>query len=110
MALATLFLQPTDTLPSVIILDEPELGLHPTAIAILAGMARQASRHCQIIMATQSQRLVDEFEADNIVVVERNAVKECSEFKKLDELELNAWLERYSLSELWEKNVIGGQP
>jgi len=110
MALTTLFLQPVETLPSVIILDEPELGLHPTAIAILAGMARQASRHCQIIMATQSQRLVDEFEADNIVVVERNDKQACSEFKKLDESALEAWLERYSLSELWEKNVLGGQP
>lgn len=110
MALTTLFLQPVETLPSVIILDEPELGLHPTAIAMLAGMVRKASQHCQIIMATQSQRLVDEFDADNIVVVERNDEKERSEFEKLDESALEAWLERYSLSELWEKNVIGGQP
>lgn len=110
MALATLLLQPHETLPSVIILDEPELGLHPSAISILAGMARQASRKCQIVMATQSQRLVDEFEAGNIVVAERNEIGNYSEFKQLEEEKLMEWLERYSLSELWEKNVLGGQP
>ncbi len=110
MALTTLLLQPKETIPSVIILDEPELGLHPTAIAILAGMVRQAARHCQIIMATQSQRLVDEFDAENIVVVERSPQKKSSVFKRLNETELALWLEQYSLSELWEKNVIGGRP
>lgn len=110
MAIATLLLQPPKTLPSVIILDEPELGLHPSALAMLAGMAKAASRHCQIILATQSPRLVDEFEPGNIIIVERNAEKQCSEYKVLDEQSLEEWLERYSLSELWEKNVIGGQP
>jgi len=110
MAMATLLLQPPETLPSVIILDEPELGLHPSAISVLAGMAKTASKHCQVIMATQSQRLVDEFEPANIVVVERNQQKKCSEFLSLEEDKLNKWLERYSLSELWEKNVLGGQP
>lgn len=61
-------------------------------------------------MATQSPRLVDEFEAENIVIVERNIINNCSEFKQLDETKLQDWLERYSLSELWEKNIIGGQP
>lgn len=84
--------------------------MHPSAISILAGMARQASRKCQIIMATQSQRLVDEFEASNIVVAERNETGNYSDFKQLDEEKLMEWLERYSLSELWEKNVLGGQP
>ena len=110
MALATLLLQPPEALPSVIILDEPELGLHPSAISILAGMVKQASRKCQVVMATQSQRLVDEFEAGNIVVAERNEAGNYSEFKQLKEEKLIEWLERYSLSELWEKNVLGGQP
>ena len=110
MAIATLLLQPPETLPAVIILDEPELGLHPSAISVLAGMARTATRNCQLIMATQSPRLVDEFEPENILIVERNSSDRRTEFKSLDEDKLTEWLERYSMSELWEKNVIGGQP
>lgn len=110
MALATLLLQPTKSIPSVIILDEPELGLHPSAISYLAGMAKTASHKCQVIIATQSPRLVDEFEPENIVVVERDLPANCSVFKSLNRDKLNEWIENYSLSELWEKNVIGGQP
>jgi len=110
MAIATLLLQPPAALPSVIILDEPELGLHPSAIAALAGMAKAASTHCQVMLATQSPRLVDEFEPGNIRIVERNIEQRCSEVKALDQQQLADWLERYSLSELWEKNVFGGQP
>ncbi|MGB0840536.1 MAG: AAA family ATPase, partial [Chitinophagales bacterium] len=110
MCLATLLLQPPETLPAVVILDEPELGLHPAAISILAGMIHTASQNCQVILATQSTRLVDEFDASNIVIVERNEQENCSEFKTLDEDKLKEWLERYSLSELWEKNVLGGRP
>jgi len=103
-------LQPPETLPSVIILDEPELGLHPSAISLLAGMTRTASKYCQVILATQSPRLVDEFDSSNIVIVERNSEKDFSEYKVLEEERLQEWLDRYSLSELWEKNVLGGQP
>ncbi|MGB1205384.1 MAG: AAA family ATPase [Chitinophagales bacterium] len=110
MCLATLLLQPPKFLPSVIILDEPELGLHPSAISVLRGMTKIASRYCQIVMATQSTRLVDEFEAKNIVVVERDDKENCSIYKTLDEEKLQTWLENYSLSELWEKNVLGRQP
>lgn len=110
MALATLLLQPPKTLPKVIILDEPELGLHPSAISILTGMVRTASQHSQILLATQSTRLIDEFETDDIVIVERSDNEKCSTYKKLDERKLSEWLERYSMSELWEKNVIGGRP
>jgi len=110
MAIATLLLQPPEILPGLIILDEPELGLHPSAISVLAGMAKIASINCQIIMATQSPRLVDEFAPENILIVERNSQKGCSEFKTLDRENLTEWLERYSMSELWEKNVLGGQP
>ncbi len=110
MALAALLLQPPKTLPKVIILDEPELGLHPSAISILAGMVRTASQHSQILLATQSTRLIDEFETNDVVIVERDEEKRCSVFKKLDASRLSEWLERYSMSELWEKNVIGGRP
>ncbi len=110
MALTTLLLQPPKTLPSVIILDEPELGLHPSAISLLAGMVKTASQNCQVILATQSTRLIDEFEADNIVIVERNEEEKSSFFTKLDSHKLEDWIERYSVSELWEKNIFGGRP
>lgn len=110
MALATLLLQPPKTLPKVIILDEPELGLHPSAISILAAMIKTASQGSQVVLATQSTRLIDEFETKDIVIVERNEKERCSTYKKLDESRLSEWLERYSMSELWEKNVIGGRP
>ena len=110
MALATLLLQPPEMLPGVIVIDEPELGLHPAAIAELAGMIRTASKYGQIIIATQSTRLIDEFDISRIVAVERDEDKHCTYFKRLDEEKLKEWIARYSLSELWEKNVLGGRP
>ncbi len=110
MALATLLLQPKELLPNVIILDEPELGLHPSAIAYLAGMIKATSMDAQIIIATQSPRLMDEFDLENIVVVERDKKSNSSTFEYKNSDDLKIWLNEYSLSELWEKNVIGGQP
>jgi len=110
MCLSTLLLQPKELIPSVIIIDEPELGLHPSAIAKLSGMIKIASKNAQIILATQSPNLVDNFDLDDIIIVERNPVDGSSNFKKLDEEKLSQWLDEYTLSELWEKNVIGGQP
>lgn len=110
MALATLLLQPPDMIPKFIVLDEPELGLHPEAISNLAGMIRSASKHAQILIATQSTRLVDEFSLENLIVLEREKVTNASVCKRFEEKELREWLDEYSLSELWEKNVIGGQP
>jgi len=110
MALASLLLQPPTILPETIVLDEPELGLHPAAIAELAGMIRTASKNARIVVATQSTRLLDEFNVGEIVVVERDEIRNCSVFKRLNETELEDWLSRYSLSELWEKNVLGGLP
>lgn len=105
IALATLFLQPN--LPRTIILDEPELGLHPFAIAKLAGMIKKASVQSQIIVATQSVNLVNEFSADDIIVADR--ADNQTVFKRQSEEELESWLEEYSIGELWEKNVIGGR-
>jgi len=110
MALAALFLQPPDMRPKVIIVDEPELGLHPSAIAALAGMVKAAAVQTQVILATQSPRLVDEFAADQVVIVERDGMKPRSVFHRLDPVGLSEWLDHYSISELWEKNVLGGQP
>lgn len=110
MALATLLLQPPELLPSLIILDEPELGLHPMALAELAGMLNIAAQKSQILLATQSPRLVDEFSAEQVVIAERDRNLNSSTFKKLNAEDLADWLDRYSLSDLWEKNVLGGQP
>lgn len=110
MALTTLLLQPPQWLPGVIVLDEPELGLHPQAVLQLASMIRMAAVHSQVVVSTQSTSLVDEFSPDDIAVVEWNAKRKSSEIKRLSAAELGDWVENYSLSELWEKNVFGGQP
>jgi predicted ATPase len=107
-ALVALLLQPAADLPNVLILDEPELGLHPHAIATIASLIKAASENTQILLATQSVTLLNEFEADHVVVVERKGRE--SIFQRKSKVELATWLEDYSLGELWEKNIIGGQP
>ena len=108
IALVVLLLLPEQDLPDVLILDEPELGLHPYAINVIGGLIRAVSTRIQVIVATQSTSLIDCFEPADIVVVERK--ERNSEFQRLDANALRQWLEDYSLSELWEKNVIGGRP
>ena len=108
VALITLLLQPAEDLPDVLILDEPELGLHPSAIDVVGGLIAAAATRIQVIAATQSVPLVDCFDPEDIVVVERP--DRASTFKRLDPAALKEWLEAYSVSELWEKNVIGGRP
>ena len=110
IALATLLLQPNKIIPNVIIIDEPELGLHPYAIDLLAEMIKDASLHTQIIIATQSSALIDNFDVDNITVIERDEDKGCTIANKLNSKGLQEWLDEYSNSELWSKNVIGGRP
>lgn len=106
IALTTLLMQPN--LPEVIIIDEPELGLHPVAINKLAGLIKKASRHSQIIISTQSVNLVNNFEAKNIITVDRQ--NSHSKFEKLDSHILEDWLSNFSLGDLWLKNLIKGQP
>lgn len=110
MALATLLLQPPKTMPSLIVIDEPELGLHPKAISLLAGLIKKASENAQIVLATQSPNLLDEFDADKVVVIERDEQQRTSVFKQLSSEQLREWVEEYTTSELWDKNVIGGRP
>ena len=106
ICLATLLLQPN--LPKTIIIDEPELGLHPVAINKLSALIKKASMTSQIIISTQSVNVVDNFEPQDILVVDRE--DNASVFRRLNEAELSDWLEDYSLGEIWEKNIIGGQP
>jgi predicted ATPase len=108
IALATLFLQPESLRPSIILVDEPELGLHPYAITMLAELAKQASTSTQVIMSTQSALLLDHFEPEEVLVAER--VNGSTSLRRLDDSRLSAWLEDYSLGQLWEKNEFGGRP
>lgn len=108
IALFAALTQPPGTRPKFITVDEPELGLHPAALSIFAGLLRSASAHSQILVATQSPALLDEFAPDEIVVAERADGE--SAFKRLDPKELEVWLEDYSLSQLYDKNVLGGRP
>lgn len=105
IALATLLMQPVP--PEVILIDEPELGLHPAAINKLAALVRVASHKSQIIVSTQSPNFVDCFEPSDLITVDREDAQ--SVFMRLEEEKLKDWLDDYSLGDLWEKNVIGGQ-
>ena len=106
ICLATLLCQPE--LPSLIIIDEPELGLHPFAIAQLAAMVRAAASKAQVLLATQSVTLLDQFDAGEVIVAERRLGE--STFRRLDDRSLDEWKQEYSLGELWLKNVLGGRP
>jgi predicted ATPase len=108
ICLATLLLQPRHLMPSVILIDEPELGLHPAALTLLAEMLRGASASTQILAATQSVTLLDHLTPDEVIVAEQ--VDNASTFRRLEEVALRDWMEDYSLGELWLKNVLGGRP
>lgn len=106
IALATLLLQ--TNLPDTIIIDEPELGLHPAAMVKLSAMIKKAASKAQVIIATQSVTLISNFSIEDLIVVGRNENQ--STFHRLDEKDFDQWLEEYSVGELWEKNIIGGRP
>jgi predicted ATPase len=106
MCLTALLLQPAK--PSLIVIDEPELGLHPAAIVQLAAMLRIVAVDSQVIVATQSVTLLDQFASEHVIVVDRS--NEESTFRRLSEDQVRGWIEDYSLGDLWLKNVLGGRP
>ena len=106
MALAALLLQPKETIMPTILLDEPELGLHPDAVSMLAEMVHRASAYSRVILATQSQRLVNEFQPEHVIVA--NRVNGATELCRLNADDLAEWLSHYSLGDLWEMNEFGG--
>jgi len=103
MCLATLLLQPD--LPSTILIDEPELGLHPYAITFFAALLRSAATQTQVIVSTQSVPLVNQFGPDDIVVVDREDKQ--STFTRHTKIDLETWLDEYGMGDLWEKTYLG---
>ena len=91
-----------------IIIDEPELGLHPVALRLLSEFIKRVSDKKQLILSSQSVELINNFEPENIIVVDRKNNE--SVFKRLDGAELNIWLDKYSLGDIWKSNLIGGRP
>lgn len=108
ICLATLFLQPTSRRPDTIILDEPELGLHPAALSVLADIIHATAKETQVICSTQSVTFANHFAPGDFIVVDaKNGV---SSFRRLDKKPLEYWLEEYGMGDIWAKNLIGGRP
>jgi predicted ATPase len=108
IALISLLAQNPKDLPAVLFLDEPELGLHPSAIDAVAGLIKAASSHCQVFVATQSISMVNNFELSDLVVIDRKG--RYSEYHRPDAESLQAYWEEFSTGQIWEKNIIGGRP
>lgn len=108
ICLVTLLLQPVALLPDTLLIDEPELGLHPYAINILADIFKQVTEDKQLIVSTQSVELINELSPDDVIVVDQE--NGASTFKRLSEAELADWLQDYALGELWKRNILGGRP
>lgn len=108
ICLAVLLLQPTSLQSDTILLDEPELGLHPYALNVLAGMLKQAAEARQLIVSTQSVELINALEPEDIIVVNRESG--ASTFERLNPEALSEWLKEYTLGELWKRSIIGGRP
>lgn len=108
ICLATLLLQPVSLLPDTILIDEPELGLHPYAITVLVDIFKQVAEDKQLIVSTQSVELVNELSPQDVVVVDQE--EGASTFRRYTEEELSGWLQEYSMGEIWKRNILGGRP
>ncbi|HBL28910.1 MAG TPA: chromosome segregation protein SMC [Acidobacteria bacterium] len=108
MCLVTLLLQAEAELPELIVVDEPELGLHPYALNLIASLFKKVSHHTQVLISTQSRSFLDNFDPEDVIVVNREGRE--SRLARLEPERLESWLEEYSLGEVWEKNVFGGGP
>lgn len=108
ICLTTLLLQPVSLLPDTLLIDEPELGLHPYAITILADIFKQVAEDKQLIVSTQSVELVNELSPQDVIVVDQE--DGASTFRRYTEEELSGWLQEYSMGEIWKRNILGGRP
>jgi predicted ATPase len=105
--LLTLLNLPPKRLPSVMFFDEPELGLHPHAMTLVAEMFKRLSKTKQVVIATQSPYLVDCFDLENLIIASANQGE--TVLRNLPRAEYQAWLDAdYSLSQLWLKQAVGG--
>lgn len=111
ICLATLLLQPLELnyIPKTIVLDEPELGLHPLALRVLSELIKKASQYRQVIVATQSVTLLEQFSPEDLMVIDKSEDGQ-STFKRFNNEQFKEWLEDYTLGELWENNLLGGRP
>ncbi len=111
ICLTTLFLQPEHLRPETTIIDEPELGLHPVALEVLADMikltAAKAAKN-QVICSTQSIAFANHFEPEDCIVADQE--KGVSVFRRLEREDLEDWLDEYGVGDLWDKNLVGGRP
>ncbi|MGA7340741.1 MAG: AAA family ATPase [Terracidiphilus sp.] len=105
MAILAQLLSPTA--PPLICMEEPELGLHPDAIALLAGLLQEASARTQLIVTTHSDTLVSALTevADSVLVCEYRAG---TVLKRVESEKLRFWLDKYRLGEIWRIGEIGG--
>lgn len=108
VALIALLLQPPATLPSILVVDEPELGLHPAGLQMVIGLLKAAALARQCIVATQSPEILRALAPENIVVVDRPG--RSSSFRRLNPIALDRWLDDYGLDDLWDMNLLGGRP
>ena len=108
ICLTVLLLQPEQLRPNIIVLDEPELGLHPAALDVLADIIQKISQDNQIICTTQSVSFANHFMPENFIIVDRK--NDMSTFQRLTGKHLQHWLNDYSMGDIWEKNLIGGGP
>lgn len=111
ICLTTLLMQPDDNLPSLILIDEPELGLHPFAIHIVVAMLKSISTKVQVIISTQSVPLINQFMLEDIIVVDRKDQQ--STYKHLQTKDYSHWIDEYNdygVGDLWEKNILSGTP
>lgn len=106
MSLVTLLLQPV--LPALVLIDEPEIGLHPAAMTMIGDLLKKAAQKTQVIISTQSIDMVNLFQPDDVLVCDYKDSQ--SQYRRLNSAELEQWIEEYTIGEMWEKNVFGGQP
>jgi predicted ATPase len=105
--LATLLQSPG--LPKITLIDEPEVSLHPEMLRLLAALMREASERTQLIVATHSDRFVGFLESKELIVCDRDE-QGGTTLRWADDLNLTAWLEDYTLDQLWSLGRLGGRP
>ncbi|WP_255408672.1 AAA family ATPase [Chitinimonas sp. BJB300] len=103
-----MLLQPVELLPDTVLIDEPELGLHPYAITVLVDLFKQVAERKQLIVSTQSVELVNELSPEDVIVVDQE--NDASTFRRFSNEELEGWLEEYAMGEIWKRNILGGRP